>query len=73
MSELDVVEKKQLLLKIDEAAQTLNISRAHLYNLINKGLIHPIHLGRSVRISRIHIERLIEQKLNESRISEKEN
>jgi excisionase family DNA binding protein len=41
----------QLLLTVQQAASSLNISRAKLYAIIDKGEGPPvIHLGRSTRI-----------------------
>lgn len=39
------------LLTVEEAAQKLGISRAHLYTLLQRGEVPSVHLGRSRRIS----------------------
>lgn len=41
-----------------EAAGKLGISRAHLYNLIARGEIRVVHLGRSVRVPASELLRL---------------
>ncbi len=47
------------LLKIEDAAEMLSISRAHIYKLIQSGHLHVVHLGRSVRVPAGELERLI--------------
>ncbi|NJN67577.1 MAG: helix-turn-helix domain-containing protein [Chloroflexaceae bacterium] len=54
-----------LLLKVSEAAQLLNISRAKMYDLIGKGEIVSIKCGRVRRIPRTAIEQYIERQLHE--------
>ena len=48
------------LLKIPDVARRLNVGRTMVYELIRKGEITPIHIGRSVRIDAAAVERLIE-------------
>ena len=40
-----------------EAAAKLGCSRAHVYNLINRGELRAVKLGRSTRISVEELER----------------
>ena len=46
------------LLKIDEVARLLNLSRSTVYNLINRGDLPVLHFGRSVRIRLRDVHRL---------------
>ena len=43
----------KLLITINEAANALSISRSKMYELLNSGAIHSVHIGRSRRI-RVH-------------------
>jgi excisionase family DNA binding protein len=47
-----------LLLKIPEAARLLGIGRTTLYQLVARGEVPVLRIGRSVRISRTAVERL---------------
>lgn len=47
-----------LLLRIPEAAKLLSISRTTLYQLVARGEVPVLRIGRSVRISRTAVERL---------------
>ncbi len=38
-----------VLLTATQAASALSVGRTKLYELINHDLIHPVHIGRSVR------------------------
>jgi excisionase family DNA binding protein len=53
-----------LLLRVDEAARRLAISRATAYRLIRHGNIPTIHIGASVRIPTVQLERWVEAKLD---------
>ena len=50
------------LLKVAEAAAELQIGRTLLYDLINRGEIQVVRLGRAVRIPRDELDKLIERK-----------
>lgn len=47
-----------LLLRIPEAARLLGIGRTTLYQLVARGEVPVLRIGRSVRISRVAVERL---------------
>lgn len=47
------------LYRVEEAAKQLCISRAHLYALIRSGEVSAVKLGRSRRIPKTEVERLI--------------
>lgn len=46
-----------ILLKPMEVARRLGICRAKTYELISKGVIPSVHIGRSVRVSEESLER----------------
>ena len=48
-----------LLLRIPEASRLLGISRSTMYQLVAKGDVQILRIGRSVRISRQALERLV--------------
>lgn len=48
-----------LLVSIPEGARLLGISRSHAYNLVAGGRLHPIRIGRSVRLRVAELEALI--------------
>jgi len=51
-----------LLLRINEAAALLGVSRSHIYRLIDKGEISAMYVGaRSIRIKRSDIVAYIEK------------
>jgi excisionase family DNA binding protein len=45
-----------LLLKIEAAAQRLQISRSAIYNLIHRGELHTVHIGSSVRVLAVELD-----------------
>ena len=49
-----------LLLRVTEAARLLGVSRSTLYQLIAKGEIPVVRLGRSVRVVRQELERRVQ-------------
>lgn len=52
-----MIENK-LVFSVPELAQTLGVHKNHVYNLIQKGELRAVRLGRSVRIPRVELERL---------------
>ncbi len=48
--EQDVGGTVRLLLRVEEAAEALAISRTALYVLLRAGEVPAVHIGRSVRI-----------------------
>ncbi|MGB9848869.1 MAG: helix-turn-helix domain-containing protein [Moorellaceae bacterium] len=56
---------EKLLLTVPEAAALMGCSRAHLYNLINKGEIPTVRLGRAVRIPRKWLEQWVDRLVGE--------
>ncbi|MFC4533058.1 helix-turn-helix domain-containing protein [Sphaerisporangium dianthi] len=53
----------KLLLKVPEAAETLSISRAKLYRLMDSGEIAYLHIDRSRRIPLSALETYVAQLL----------
>jgi excisionase family DNA binding protein len=48
------------LIRVDEAARFLSIGRSTLYELIARGDIPTVHIGRSVRIPTQALKNLVE-------------
>ena len=51
---------------ISEAAVQLSVSRSHLYQLIDRGLIRRVKIGHRSIISRAEIDRLAEEGTGET-------
>ena len=49
-----------LLVTAAEAAATLGVGRTKLYELINRGELRPVHIGRSLRIPVAELERFVD-------------
>ncbi len=54
---------RKLLLTVDEAARRLSLGRSHLYQLVMRGDIGSIKLGRSRRIPVAALERFVSERL----------
>ena len=57
-----------ILLKVQEAADECGISRSHLYRLMHR--LEVCHIGRSVRITRRSVEKLVEELCETERSSQ---
>ena len=55
----DPVSSDPLLLTPEEAAEVLRVGRTTIYALMKAGELHPVHIGRSCRISRSELERYV--------------
>jgi excisionase family DNA binding protein len=55
----DVLAAEPLLLTPEEAAKGLRVGRTTVYALMKAGDLHPVHIGRSCRISRAELERYV--------------
>lgn len=42
-------ETRPLLLRIDQAAEALTVSRSTLERLVRRGQVVPVHIGKSIR------------------------
>ena len=51
--------KGQLLFTTTEAGRLLHLSRSTVYSLINNGMLRPVHVGRSCRITLSELERYV--------------
>lgn len=53
------------LLTVRQTMNVLHVSRTTLYHLIERGKLHPLHIGRALRFPaeevRLYLRRLIEQ------------
>jgi len=56
---LDVNER--LLLKVEDAAALIDVSRSTFYQLINAGRVPVVRIGRSVRVPRAWLEKWISE------------
>lgn len=54
---------RKLLLTVDEAARRLSLGRSHLYELVMRGDIDTIKLGRSRRIPAAALDRFVSERL----------
>jgi excisionase family DNA binding protein len=48
-----------LLLTPEEAARVLRVGRTTVFALMKAGELHPVHIGRSCRLSRAELERYV--------------
>lgn len=48
-----------LLYTIPQVAKDLKLSKGTLYNLIKTGKLKTVHIGSSVRITRLELERFL--------------
>ena len=55
-----MVEQERVTLSIEEAAGMLGISRAHAYELVRRGALPRLRLGRRVVIPRKALEEFVE-------------
>ena len=55
--------ERQLLLKVDEAADRIGVSRSMVYKLIATGELPRVKVGRSLRIPVGELDRWLNQKL----------
>ena len=54
------VHDESLVVSIEEAAKTLGISRSLAYELVHRGVVPSIRLGRRLVISRRKLSELVE-------------
>ncbi|TYP86959.1 helix-turn-helix domain-containing protein [Blastococcus xanthinilyticus] len=55
----ELLSSDQLLLTPEEAARVLRVGRTTVYALMKAGVLLPVHIGRSCRISRAELERYV--------------
>jgi excisionase family DNA binding protein len=51
---------EHLLLRMSEAAESLGVSRAKLYQEVSRGAIKAVHIGSAVRIPSDELRRYVE-------------
>jgi excisionase family DNA binding protein len=51
----------RLLLRVDEAAARLSVSRASLYRLLSSGRLRAVRVGRATRIPARELERFVRE------------
>jgi excisionase family DNA binding protein len=57
-------EKRDVqMLKIEEVADLLKLSRQHVYNLINAGELRRVKFGKAARIPLAELSRLIKYRM----------
>ena len=56
----DTARAAPLLVTAQEAADILGVGRTKLYELINRGELRPVHIGRSLRLPVAELERFVE-------------
>jgi excisionase family DNA binding protein len=61
-----------LLLTFPQVATKLGLSRAMIYNLINREGLPVIHLGRAVRVSTMSLQKWVEEREQSARLSQEE-
>lgn len=55
------------LLKVEKAAEYLNLHTETVYGLARKGVIPTVKVGRAVRFDRLELDKFVENKIAESR------
>ncbi len=55
----------QLLLRVEEAARLLGISRSHLYDELNAGTIPSVYIGAARRVPRRALEAWIDRQVEQ--------
>jgi excisionase family DNA binding protein len=58
-------EPRPLLLTVPQAARMLAISRSAMYQLIWKGELVPVHIGRSARFTVSELERFVAERVRQ--------
>jgi excisionase family DNA binding protein len=60
------VDHARLLLTVEDAADALAVSRAHLYTLLNTGEIPSVKIGRARRVPADQLRRFVERMVVEA-------
>jgi excisionase family DNA binding protein len=72
MEQRNELASQPLLLTIPQVATKLGLSRAMVYNLINREGLPVIHLGRAVRVSTTSLQKWVEEREQSARLSQEE-
>jgi excisionase family DNA binding protein len=51
---------RPLLVSVNEAAGFLGVGRTTIYELVNRGELRPVHIGRALRFPFTELERFVE-------------
>ena len=57
----DANASEPLMLRVSDAARLLNVSRSTMYQLVTNGDVNVIRIGRSVRVPRAELVRLVDR------------
>ena len=58
--------RERLLLRVPEAAEWLSVGRSTVYELVQRGELPTVHIGRSVRIPAAAVRAWVEQQAAEA-------
>ena len=61
---MDRTDERSILLRVEEAARLLSMSRSKVYQLIAAGALPTVRIDASVRIPRAALEAWLEAKTN---------
>ena len=50
---------RPLLVTVSEAADILGLGRTTIYELVNRGELQPVHIGRALRFPVAELERFV--------------
>lgn len=64
---------ERLLLKPTEAAEVIGLGRSKTYELISKGLIPSVRIGKSVRVPVASLRNWVEQQVREQKQLQEDN
>ncbi len=67
--QVDGVDRGHEWLKVPEVAEILRIARSRAYEMVADGEIPSVRIGRSVRVSRVELERWLELQRQPSRVA----
>jgi excisionase family DNA binding protein len=56
---------QQVLLRLDEAAKSLAVSKSHLERMVARGELRAVHIGRGRRVPTSEIERWLAEQMVE--------
>ena len=65
----DVIVSNRGLLRVEEAAQWLGVGRTKTYELVHKGTLPSVTIGRSRRIAVSAFEAFVEQLVDDGSVS----
>ena len=57
---------QQVLLRMDEAADSLAVSKSHIERMVARGELHTVQVGRGRRVPTSEIERWVTERMNQA-------